>query len=429
MTTQPIFSKEAEQAILGSIFQQPELIHTMELEPAEFYIERNRCVWQAFQELARAGRGIDHITVTDVLDSTNKLAIIGGASYLVELLTSTPFGMHPSEYADIIRDKADRRRALVTASAIAKAAYSSNGNFQEQKAKAVDALMIGISGSGDTHHISEFASRLYDEVEERSKEPLECYGIPTGFKDYDKITAGLQRKELLILSGEPGLGKTLFAVQAGVQMAESGFGGAIFELEMGGIQLVRRVVSAKTSVPTRAMRSGKLGSGEWLKVTQAIEKISEIPLYVSDDTSWTTTGIRASLTKLKVKHDIEWFMVDYMNLLTDRYGKDDAERTGHLSKSLRRICKDLNLAGLAIHSMNKSGMGGTPQVQHLGGTARVGYDADMIVFMVPHKPAFGEQSDPNMRTLIFAKYREDDPYKFVHLVKRPGLPAFGDYAY
>ena len=441
----PPHSREAEEALIGSVLISPDVIRLLDVQVDDFYVARHRSIWQAFMVLERRGITLDFVTICDTLDDDKALENVGGSAYLAQLVNNTPTSMNAAAYAEIVMDKARRRRTLKAASQLAKAAYDESGDMEAATNQVLNELVSnGRIGQGAVP-VSEFASQLYDEIEERAKDPREVYGIPTGFADFDRITAGLQRGELLIISGEPGLGKTLFTVQMGAQMASGldcnrkrgrdGVPGVIYELEMGGSQLVRRIVSGMTGIRTKAMRSGKLQSQEWEKLTGALNEISDLPLYVSDATAWTTAGIRGDLMRLQAQHGIEWFLVDYLLLLKDRVGRDnnEIERTDFISRSLRQTAKDLHLAGIAVHSMTKAGMdrdgSKAPGLDKLRGSGQLSYHADVVIFMNKHIPdTMSDRQRDNMRTMTFAKYREDDTDRYFHLVKRDGLPAFVDYA-
>lgn len=434
MSTPMPNARAIEEAILGICIIDPSLVGVIELAPDDFYLDGHQLLWQTLQEMRLARRSIDFATLSDELHARERLANVGGPAYLAGLVAAPELGCDVQEYSRIIRDRADRRRAIQTAQRIARSAFDLDSDFETAKAEALEALVNSSSGTGRMVHISDAAYRLLADISDRAQDPKDVYGLDTGFASLNRITAGFQRGEEIILSGDPGVGKTLLAAQLAAQMAQAGAPGVIFELEMGDLQLVRRVVAAKTGIQPRAMRSGRLEDDEFPVIAAAIEEVAALPVWISDETTWTTTGIRSRLTQLKAKHNVQWFMVDYLMLLTDRYGKDETERTNYISKNLRRICKDLNMAGLVIHSQNKAGIANDRKnVAALAGAVGVGYDADVVIFMTHHilpeaDRAAGVQPSHNVRTLTFAKYREDSPDRFLHLTMRPGLPAFADYA-
>jgi len=174
-----------------------------------------------------------------------------------------------------------------------------------------------------------------------------------------------------------------------------------------------------SGVPTDKMRSGRIDDDQWHSIVNSVENISARNIYLSDSSSWTTAGLRADLSRLKDLHNVQWFFVDYMALLNDDYGASDNEKYGFISRNLKSICKELNLAGLIIHSMNK---GDGDAKKRLRGTYDIAFDADQIAMLT-------QSGEGNEYRLIWSKIRDGDSSdRMVELVKRPGLPAFADKA-
>lgn len=439
-------SREAEEALIGSILIDPAAIRILDILPDDFYVLSNRLIWEAFKKLEKRGIGIDHITVIEQLDTSGNLADAGGAANLARLVNMTYTSQHAEHYAEVVKDKAYRRAMLKAASDIAKAAYSGDDDPQAAVNQSFTELITNERVGRGAVSVEEYVSLCYDEIEARANDPREVYGIPTGFAEFDRIVGGLQKKELIVLSGEPGVGKTMFLMQLAAQAASGrdangiqkypGTPGSVYELEMGGVQLVRRMIAGTTGISTRAMRNGKLKDDEWPKLTNAMEQVAALPLYVSDSTAWTTATLRGDLIRLKSK-GVEWFVVDYSILLKDKIGRDNNEidRTDFITQSLRQTAKDLDMAGIMVHTMNKRDMNSNfqdkqartvPNLASLRSSAQVAYHADMVLFMNLHIPNEGEQVNENIRTITFAKWREADSDRYFNLIKRPGLPAFAD---
>ena len=420
-------SVAAERAVLGAALIDPVIICELDLPADDFYLDRHRWIWQALRKLDDEKSSVDIITLQDELTARGLLAEIGGLAYLTRLTIETPTSLHASDYARIVREKAKRRRILAACTELARAAFSEAENLEGAISQATAQLVCQARPTGGAVQIRQFVDQLYDQVDERSRAPKDIYGIPTGFHDFDQITAGLQLGEELVLSGDPGLGKSLLAFQMGCNMASCA-PGAVYELEMGGIAVVRRQVAGKSGVSTQKMRSGKLDDSDWPAFTAAVEKLSTLPIYMSDESNWTTLGMKADLARLKDAYGIQWFIVDYLDLLADSYGRDDIERSAYISRQVHNICKDLDLAGLIVQSMNKAGIASTNKGKHyLSGSAKVIFDADQIVFITKHQPAFGEKEEPNVITLTWDKVREGDSNRFMHLVRVEGFPAFKNY--
>jgi len=425
-------SNEAEESLIAAVLLRPDLYITLDIEPMDFYQVKHKQIWQVFGEL----EAIDYVTVTERLKAKNQLDKIGGAQYLTGLLGSSMSSYNAEEYATTVRDYSRRRRLIILAGDIVGSAYDTGISIEEKTPEFITKIVDASKVNSGAVPIGEVMSRLYDEVEERSRNPRDVWGIPTGFSSFDRVTGGMQKGESMILSGEPGVGKSIMGMQLGLQLANKA-PGAIYSMEMGAMQLARRMVSGIAKVNTRNIKTGRLQDNDWTKITNAFEYIEKKRVFISDSSGWTTTSLRADLARLQALHKIEWFVVDYLYLLNDGTGKDEIERTALASKGLKQICNELQLAGIIIHSMNKSQMGqdGRPGNQSLRGSGQVIYDADMITYLTKFKPMelkdemIPQPEQENMRTLWFGKGRElEDHRKYIHFVKQTGYPIFGEVA-
>lgn len=433
-----IFHAEAEEAVISAVLVNPELIDYLDLRADEFYIGKNKTVWDAISELARMHKSVDFVTLTERLEASGKLDLVGGAAGLAAYLTNASYSSYNAkDYAGIIRDKAKRRAILQAANELAKLAHSDT-DIDAGISAHMSVLSTATQSSQGAVQWATYFDALYDETSDRYADPRDTWGIPTGFATFDKVTGGLQSSELMILSGEPGVGKTMLAMQMGANMADNA-PGAIYSLEMTGKAVARRLVSAQAQIETRAIKTGRMKDDDWGKLTEAIDQLRGKPVYMSESETWTTASLRADLTRLKVQYQIRWFIVDYLYLMNDP-GESEIEKTQNISRGLKHICKALDLSGLAIHSMNKAGMTNgdgkakKPGQADLRGSAQVNYDADLICFLKEFVPITSADNfvkpneHDNMRTLWFAKGRElENPRKYIHLVKRPNFPFFGDY--
>lgn len=423
MNEQLPHSKEAEQAVIGSVLLYPAAYYEAAkyINQSDFYIVRNQWIWQAFEHLIRTHVDIDILTVSSRLDSQKQEV---GQNYLIEIVGNTPTAMHAEHYAVEVSKFSSRRRALQAANELAKAAYNQEQDVEDFIPKYVTGLLDMIKTENRTMHIKEVLSKVYDDVEYRYKNPQEIYGIPTGIKAIDDLTGGIQKGELFLLSGEPGVGKSLLAMQLAFHMAKSDHPGVIYELEMSGIQTLRRQLSVESSVGVRSMKTGQINDGQWYEINQAIQRMEGYPCYFSDSTSWNTASLRADLVRMKQLYSVEWFLVDYLRLLKDKFDGKEPERIGIICSNLHDICKDLDIGCIAIQSMTKEGMrdGGLTGVY--GGSEQA-HAADIIALMTKTEQKTLDNAEKV--NLKFEKFRESDSGKnLVQLIKQPGFPAFGE---
>jgi replicative DNA helicase len=428
--TDIIYSPHAEEALVGATINNAyDVLNRVMVEATEFSDSRYGIIWSVLLEMYNRGAGIDYVTVCNRLDGLGKLAEIGGDSYLTKLISSNFSSMGVEEYARTIKDKAARTRTLRLAGDLATLAADESKDLSQSIGQVMTDLTKTASITQGAVSWSRFLGQSYDLVEERAKNPQDTWGIQTGFSDYDRMTGGLQQTEIMLLSGEPGKGKSIFALQVAQVMAFNGHPGALYSLEMLGRAVTLRALSNASKVESRKLKTGKLDPDDWQKFVTAFEELSQLPIYMSDSVEWTTAALRSDLSRLKKIHGIEWFVIDYSYLIQDGMGKlSEMDRTQIIMSNLKGIAKTLNLAGIVIHSMTKAGMQDSSGSQAgIRGSGQVTYDADVILLLLDHQPSTG-QPNPNMITAKFGKGREmDNAKKKFHLVKLPGFPAFGNY--
>ena len=417
------YDDAAERALLGALLIDPEALRGVNITAEDIYIERNRTVFEAMQALTARHVNLDYLTVSDALKTAGKLKDIGGAAFLTGLVTDTPNSQHVEDYADIIRDRSRRRRVILETQKLTQAAFDLGANLDEAVAQAASRIVTGGGGDVQSRPIGDVLSELYDEIEAASKNPRDIFGIPTGLSGFDNITYGLQRQQVFMLSGEPGVGKSFLAFQLAVGAASGSNGiagtpGAVFELEMSGVATVRRSLSARAKVQSKLMRQGKITADDWTVITRAIEDMSALPIWMSDNTDINTVGIRAELARLKT-HGIGWALVDYMALLKDEGGKDDNERVGIISARLHDIAKDLDIAMVVISDMTKDAWGNDKGQAGLAGSRKISYNSDMTALLKKTKT-------DDIFNLEWVKYREDDPERVLPLRRVPGFPAYAE---
>jgi len=416
-----MFSTEAEEALIGAVLLNPGCFTELKIQPGDFFLRKLGWAWEAFERLYKRRTAIDILTVSEELDKIGKLQELGGMFYLSGLVNNTPSSLHAAEYADTVKDYARRRAWLEIANQTARLAYNLEVSLDQEASQIIDRLLMAIQIEGAAIPIKHYIDQVIAEAYERIENPTDIWGIPTGFVDFDRITGGLQPSEILYISGEPGVGKSMLACQMGAQMAEKGHPGAIYSLEMLGKSVARRLISAISKVPTREIKTGKMAEVNIAPFLHAAEERASLPLYLSDSVQWTTASLRADLARLKAQEGIEWFVLDYAYLLQDGHGMSENDRTGLISANMKAICRSLNLAGIVIHSMNKRGMdAGTPEGGNLRGNNQQFYDTDLLVFLV-------KSEQPNTVTCIFGKGRElEQPKQAFDLHKATTYPAFAN---
>jgi len=425
MNTLP-YNDQAERALIGSVLLYPAAYFeiTKHINVGDFYIIKNQFIWKAIDKLVKSHSNVDLLTITTELETNNNLSEVGGSNYLLGIINDTPSAMHAEEYAKLVAECSMRRRLITLATDMVKNAYNQEENIDEYVPVFIAELLKSIGTENETVHISEALSVLYDDIQERAKNPQEIYGITTGIQGIDSITGGLQAGELFLLSGEPGLGKSILAIQIAFCAGKHSNPGVIYELEMSMKQTLRRTLSIESSVRARQMKTGQINDGEMYSINDAIQRLEALPIYVSESTSWTTAKLRSDLTRMKQLYGTKWFVVDYLRLLKDRFEGKEPERIGAITSALHDICKDLDLAGLAIQSMTKEGMkeGGMTGVY---GGSELQHACDVMATL----RRSGKKTIDNCEIIdvMFDKIREsDDDRRIVSLIKKAGFPQFAE---
>ena len=412
-------ARDSERALLGAILISPNILNTISLEPEAFYDIGHQSIYRAMRAIG--SRDLDPVVLSEYLERKGQLDQVGGMTYLIKLAGECPNSYNHEVYERIIHDTAIRRHVIRTCEKLAGEAIKEGSDVTDAISQAVTALVQSAKPKGGAVSIKQFMTELYEEIAERVENPKVIHGLETGLKDFDKITHGLQKGEEFILAGQPGTGKSLLAFQLGCGMAANGHAGAVYALEMSGKAMVRRRLSAITKIPTYNLQSGIDMNSRWDQLNKGVGEIEPLPIYISDATDWTTLQLRADLSRLKSQENVEWFILDYLDLLVDNVGRDRNEKSEYLSRQIHGICKDLNLAGMVIQSLNKQGYGAAPRMSHLSGSHKVSYDADTIAILSQ------DENNENIVNLIWDKMREADGNRALKLVKIPGFPAFGPY--
>jgi len=421
--------REFEEAVIGSVLISPNVYEELAyfLDGADFYLHRLRFIWQAFGSLKARHEPIDFLTVSAELERMGKLEEVGGPAYLTGLLNQVPTTLHAEQYGRVIIQDSTRRKMLVAANEIARAAYDDSLTLEEALTVADKSLLAAQGNPLDkkgTRSIKLGLSELYDTLEERSKNPRKVWGMETGFPDWDNLTGGLHPGEMTIISAPPGSGKTILISQVAKYVSRA-HGVAIYELEMSEQALLTRMVSAECGITASDLKRGFIKDDQWPLLTNAIERLETTSkLFINDTPGLTTAQLRADLARLVRQHDIKLLVVDYLNLLGDKEAREDHDNAAIKARRLRQIGKEFGVSVITIQSMTKEGMDSkTPTLNAMAGRANIQFDADNVFF-------FQQRPDkPKIMDMIPAKQRESGGSKGVFsLLWDAQLPKFNSLA-
>lgn len=336
-------SREAEEAVIGAVLINPESFYDVVLDPSEFYIHRNGWLWEAFTSLDRKKVPIDFITVIEEIDNTGRLVDIGGSAYITKLTSAVPSSYRIKHYAGIVKEKAIRRRLLMSANEQAKDAYSEDKDINEIVATHTRSLSELSTVEDKSRSISAAASDVMDiileRIEKRHKGEKIDIGFQTGVGYIDRNLKGLKRKWLVYLAGSPGVGKSMLAFQMSLVFAQQAPGDYI-ALEMDEEGLLYRAYSMRTGYEPTEVEFGEVDAD---KIISAYNKFEELPFNVFCPARLTIQELKAYISKQKADRGIGWVVVDYVSLLDTPTARAKIEEDEILSAELRKIANEFDI--------------------------------------------------------------------------------------
>ena len=429
-------SREAEEAVIGAVLINPEAYYDVAqfLSADDFYIHRNRWIFDTFVSLHDRNEAIDLVTVTEELDQKGHLADIGGAAYITKLINNVPSSLHAEAYGHRVEETAIRRRMLEAANKIAKLAYTENLTLDTVMDDSEKAI-FNVSQRRTTQDLQPIRSVLsdyFDRMEELSKRDEELVGVPTGFIDIDRMLGGLQPSDLLIIAGRPGMGKTGFILSALKNAALTHKKHvAIFSLEMSNEQLVQRIIAQETGIDSTRLRSGKLSPDEWLLFTQAIEVLTDTHIFLDDTPALTPLQLRTKCRRLHLEYKLDLIVVDYLQLMGgDNRSNNRVQEVSDISRNMKILARELNVPVLAAAQLSRAveqRSDKRPVLSDLRESGSLEQDADVVMFI--YRPEVYEEDSQfkNLAEIIIAKHR-NGPTGDVQLVFRKNLAKFENAA-
>ena len=429
-------SREAEEAVIGAVLINPEAYYDVAqfLSADDFYIHRNRWIFDTFVSLHDRNEAIDLVTITEELDQKGHLADIGGAAYITKLINNVPSSLHAEAYGHRVEETAIRRRMLEAANKIAKLAYTENLTLDTVMDDSEKAI-FNVSQRRTTQDLQPIRSVLsdyFDRMEELSKRDEELVGVPTGFIDIDRMLGGLQPSDLLIIAGRPGMGKTGFILSALKNAALTHKKHvAIFSLEMSNEQLVQRIIAQETGIDSTRLRSGKLSPDEWLLFTQAIEVLTDTHIFLDDTPALTPLQLRTKCRRLHLEYKLDLIVVDYLQLMGgDNRSNNRVQEVSDISRNMKILARELNVPVLAAAQLSRAveqRSDKRPVLSDLRESGSLEQDADVVMFI--YRPEVYEEDSQfkNLAEIIIAKHR-NGPTGDVQLVFRKNLAKFENAA-
>jgi replicative DNA helicase len=380
---------EAEQAVLGSILLKADLLgNVLEiLTPDDFYKKGHKLIYGAMLELFEKNEPQDLLTISNLLTDTNKIEQAGGPTYLAGLTSIIPVTANISSYAKIIREKSILRRLIAVNNDIANRCFEEQHDIDLLVDQAEQAIFEIAGSKSDQHftHIKTIVPKAFSAVEQLYKRKELITGVPTGYSDVDRMTAGLQPSDLIILAARPSMGKTSLAMNIAQHAAlVEKTGVAIFSLEMSKEQLVMRLLSSVGRIDSQRIRTGKLRTEDWPRLTRAVGMLSEAPMFIDDTPAISVLEMRAKFRRLASQHDIGLIIVDYLQLMRGRSTENRTQEISDISRSLKALAKEHHVPVIALSQLNRGLESRTdkrPMMADLRESGAIEQDADVICFI------------------------------------------------
>mgnify|MGYP001495044459 FL=1 len=406
---------EAEQAVLGAIFLEPEslLVASEILTPEDFYRVSHQKIFACMLSLNEDGKAVDIVTVTDELQAENQLENVGGISYLTELAGAVPTAANIEYYARIVSEKALLRRLIKTATDIARDGYEREDDVESLLAEA-ERKILEVSNrnrTGDFQSIRDILVKTYDYIELLHSRKGEVTGIPTGFSELDRMTAGFQKNDLIIVAARPSVGKTAFALNIATNVAtKTDHNVAIFSLEMGAEQLVMRMLSSVGNINSQNLRTGNLTDEDWKKLTMAMGTLSNSGIFIDDTPGIRVADIRAKCRRLKQEHGLGMVIIDYLQLIQGnrRNVENRQQEVSEISRSLKALARELEVPVIALSQLSRSveqRQDKRPMMSDIRESGSIEQDADIVAFLYRDDYYDKETENKNIIEIIIAKQR------------------------
>ncbi|WP_223805839.1 replicative DNA helicase [Ornithinibacillus gellani] len=411
----PPHNIEAEQAVIGAIFLEPEAFSTASeiLLPQDFYRAGHQRIFEAMMRLADRGEAIDVVTVTAALENSKNLEEAGGVSYLTEIATSVPTAANIGYYSRIVEEKAVLRRLIRTATDIVTNSFDNEDAVEDVLNEAEKGILevSGRQNSGSFKQIKDVLIEVYDNIEQLHQSKTDITGIPTGFRDLDRITSGFQRNDLIIVAARPSVGKTAFALNVAQNVAvNTDENVAIFSLEMGAEQLVQRMLCAEGNIDAQRLRNGQLIAEDWGKLTMAMGSLSNAGIFIDDTPGIRVSEIRSKCRRLKQEHGLGMILIDYLQLIQGSVNSKEnrQQEVSEISRSLKGLARELNVPLIALSQLSRGveqRQDKRPMMSDLRESGSIEQDADIVGFLYRDDYYDQESEKQNIIEIIISKQR------------------------
>ncbi|MDR2876353.1 MAG: replicative DNA helicase [Methylobacillus sp.] len=416
----PPHSVEAEQSVLGGLLLENEALDKVAdlISASDFYRHDHRVIYEHISRLIEQNKPADIVTVAEALDSTAELSGVGGIAYLGALAQSTPSAANIRRYAELVRERAVMRHLVEIGSGIAESAFNPQGKdaaqlLDEAEAKIFALAEGGKRGSEGFVDIETLLPQVVNRIDQllNRDNPSDVTGVATGFADLDSKTSGLQPGDLVIVAGRPSMGKTALSLNIAEDVAlQSGLPVAVFSMEMGAAQLAMRMIGSVGRIDAHRMRTGRLDDEDWERLTVALGKLNDAPIFIDESAGLNALEVRARARRLhRQQGKLGLIVVDYLQLMTAiRPGENRATEISEISRSLKALAKELDVPVVALSQLNRGleqRPNKRPVMSDLRESGAIEQDADLILFIYRDEVYNPDSPEKGTAEIIIGKQR------------------------
>lgn len=406
---------DAEKSLLGAVLIDEETLADISehVTIKDFYEKRHSTIYNAMMNLYEKHKPVDLLTLTDELKRKKELDIIGGSAYLTELTNYVPTSAHAEAYAELVAQKAIRRRLIKASSDISELGYNEETTTQELLEKA-ESELFSVSDQSlkqDIVSIESILTESFDRMEELHRNKGTLRGVRTGYRDLDTMTAGLQRSDLIVLASRPAMGKTTLVTNLAYNVATVAKQPVLFfSLEMSKEQLVDRMLADASGVDAWNIRTGNLSDDDFSKLSEAMGELAEAQIFIDDTPGLSVLEMRTKARRANHEQQLGLVIVDYLQLMqgSNRDNGNRVQEVGEISRGLKLIARELNVPVIALSQLSRSVEARSPQIPQLADLRESGsieQDADIVMFIYREAYYNPETERENITDLFIAKHR------------------------
>ena len=428
------FNLEAERAVLGALLLNDDQTADIAriLTNSDFYSSAHRTIYKAIQSLMEKNKRVDLITIKDELEKQGQLEEIGGLVYLITLQEDvTALGLG-DQYSRIIKEKAVLRELIASAAKIITNCYAQDDKAIEMVLDEAERTIFDISNKRAVNNFVQlniWLRKTFEQLVELKTNRQGITGVPSGYSKLDSYTSGFQKGDFIVLAARPSMGKTALALGLARNAVEAGVSVGFFSLEMSAEQLTLRLLSTEAQVPHHHIRNATVNSDEWMQVTEAAAKLSELKFFIDDSAMQTILDVRTKARRLKADHNVQLIVIDYLQLL-HAHGRHENrhQEVSVISRSLKALAKELELPIIALSQLSRavdSRVDKRPMLSDLRESGAIEQDADLIMFLYRDIVYNSEAEDPSAAELIIGKQR-NGPTGSINLKFRREFTSFVD---